>query len=198
MKTLIKVGTHVKNDIVIWGPQCDEFHARIFYTTGNWIIESLDSKYATIINEEELKSKRALDKYDVIKIGNNVIHWSDYLVEEGQELITKDFYTFHGRISRPNYRALIILFIGLLMAVYFIPGLFFGLNRRLPYDEKLRLIEYYAPYFHSIGFLVLSYSFIMVSIKRIRDTGYRLLFLLIPFYNLHILLSKNSNFRRKR
>ena len=62
------------------------------------------------------KISKQLNKKDKIRIGKQTIYWSNYLYEgENQELYLKDIFSYNGRISRPNFRALSLLAIGLII-----------------------------------------------------------------------------------
>lgn len=104
----------------------------------------------------------------------------------------RDILAFHGRINRSNYRALNILVIGMIILVYFSPGVLIGLQRRIEYARKIELIQLISPYIHMVGFTIVSLFFILISIKRIRDTGNGIWKLLIPFWNFKILYFDKS------
>jgi len=174
-------------------------YATIRYERGNWLIYPSNRNYPIKINGNSTVDSKALEKYDKICVANNTFHWSDYLIEENnQTLHKKDFLSVHGRINRANFRALSIMISGLIPVIYLAPGLvlIFRKRRRFPNPtEDTELILAITPYVHTVGFTLLAMLTILISIKRMRDTGYQQLNLLIPLWNLKLLLFSRSRQR---
>ncbi|MFK8102311.1 MAG: DUF805 domain-containing protein [Saprospiraceae bacterium] len=192
---VFKLGTAADNDIQLRATQAQKRQATIRYIKGEWLLENLAPELPIYLNEIVLKDPKALNKYDRIKLADQTIHWQDYFYEgETQELITKDFKSFHGRISRSNYRALSLLTIGLIICIFFVPGILgtlysYLLNRGAIRVEmtNIEVVQFISPYFYFLGYSLLGLLFVMISVKRIRDTGNPWWKLLLPFYNLKLL-----------
>ena len=191
------------------GPDCDiqvgqtkEHHviAEITYQRGYWVLKNLDQSKSIIVNDEFLSGTRNFDKYDNITIDNKTINWSNYLYEgDEQELNLKDLRTFDGRVSRSNYRALSLMFLGLAIAVIFLPGLLVALwesksrNRLQSATETIETMRAIGPFIHTVGFFLLASLLVLISIKRIRDVGKPIWTLIIPVYNLKVLFFDPSH-----
>ena len=113
---------------------------------------------------------------------------------KNQEIDLKDVFTYNGRISRSNFRALSLLAIGMMICVFFSPGLLgaIGKGRRGNPELMEKIIQNSAPIVHLIGFSIIGIAMILLAIKRIRDTGNPIWKLLIPIYNLKILYFDES------
>lgn len=189
------IGSSKKHDIIVKDEACKTEHAVVTYQKGSWILKNIDRKNETFINNILVTNDQELFKYDVIKIGEKKIHWSNYLNEElDQDLFAKDFISFHGRINRTNYRVLSLVVLGLSPIIYLSPGLLIFAERlRLISPElRLELFQIASPLIHTIGFSFLAFIVINLSIKRTRDTGEALWKLLMPIYYLKILFIKKS------
>lgn len=200
MKKQFKIGKHIENDIVIRAKDCLDFHAEINYEKGHWNLRNLVKSKAIIVNNGIIETTKRLNKSDTIKIGKQTIYWSNYLYEgDKQELYIRDIISYNGRISRSNFRALSLLSIGMVITVYFLPGLLIAarlyLNRRRFSEVEFDIgyaIQEIAPIIHTIGFMLMGIILVLLAIKRIRDTGHPIWKLLIPIYNLKILYFEPS------
>lgn len=200
MKERYKIGKGSENDILLHGKNCLNAHAEIKYERGNWILLNSEEANAIYVNNEKVNAPIKLLKYDKLRICNQTIYWSDYLYEgDKQELTKKDFMSFHGRISRSNFRELSLLTFGLTICIFFLPGLLVAvwkqLNRRRFMNENtdtIETIQQIAPTVYSIGFGLLGLIFLLLVIKRLRDTGNPTWKLIIPIYNLKLLYLNKS------
>lgn len=159
-------------------------------------LRNVENENETYVNNIRLTQAINLSKYDKIKIANKIIHWSNYFIEEiNQELTIKDFTTFHGRINKKNFRALMVLILGLIPVIYFLPALLFLKKSfiRLPNEQQVEILLYIKPYVHGVGYITLGIFSLLVSVKRMRDTGQGLWKLIVPFENLRKLFFANSN-----
>lgn len=119
--------------------------------------------------------------------------------ESDQDLYLEDFVTYKGRINRANFRALNLLILGVSICVYFLPGIIIAIweyfNRRkyrtIDFDT-IGAIQTIGPYVYGICYFILAMFLLLISIKRMRDTGNPLWKLLIPIYNLKILYFEES------
>ena len=124
MKNQFNIGKAEENDIVIQDRNCPDLHAQINHEKGNWILSNLVKEKPIFVNNNQVEKPINLDKNDKIKICEKTIYWSNYLYEgENQELYLKDIFSYNGRISRSNFRALSLLAIGMMICVFFSPGL---------------------------------------------------------------------------
>ncbi len=114
-------------------------------------------------------------------------------IEDEQDLYFEDFTTFKGRISRANFRALNLLVLGVAICIYFLPGF---ANQIIILEVELNLftksIKFLISPIHIVGYILLLIFYLLLSVKRMRDTGNPLWKLLIPFYNLKILFFEES------
>lgn len=202
MKTEYKIGNAPNNDIVIVDRRIPHLQATITYNKGKWIIENINRSNPLYINNVQINGKHVLHKTDKIRITNRTIYWANYLIEgDDQDLHLKDLCSINGRISRANYRTLSLLAIGMMSIIYFLPGLVIAIRygrkgSRATSDQIIGFIQDIAPIFHFSGYTLLGIVFIIISLKRIRDTGYSLWSILIPFYNLKLLFFGSSNPRK--
>ena len=196
MKNQYKIGKNKENEIIIEHESCPNLHAEINYEKGFWVLNNLAKDKVIFVNDEKIEGSKQLNKNDKIKIGNQTIYWSNYLYEgENQELDLMKIFTFNGRISRSNFRALSLLAIGMAICVFFSPGLLGSManGRRsgnLELVEKATQIS--MPIIHIIGFSIIVIAMLFLAIKRVRDTGNPIWKLFIPIYNLKILYFEQS------
>jgi uncharacterized membrane protein YhaH (DUF805 family) len=195
MKNQFNIGKAEENDIVIQDRNCPDLHAQINHEKGNWILSNLVKEKPIIINNNQVEKPINLDKNDKIKICEKTIYWSNYLYEgENQELYLKDIFSYNGRISRSNFRALSLLAIGMMICVFFSPGLLgaIGKGRRGNPELMEKITQNSAPIVYLIGFSIIGIAMILLAIKRIRDTGNPIWKLIIPIYNLKMLYFDES------
>lgn len=194
MKHQYRIGNSKENEIVIQDEECLSLHAEINYDKGNWFLSNLAKDIPVYLNGEKIESKKQLSKNDKIKIGKQIIYWSNYLYEgENQDLYLKDLFTYNGRISRSNFRALSLLAIGMIICVFFSPGLLGEIAGRRRSSEMVeRITQNLAPIVYIIGFSTIGIAMILLAIKRFRDTRNPFWKLLIPIYNLKILYFDES------
>lgn len=160
--------------------------ARVDYEQGVWVLHNLGIKPIQV-NKKTASEPIILNKYDKIKIGNRTLYWSDYLFEgDRQKLTRRDLTTIYGRISRSNYRALIILCIGIGIAIFFAPGLIVSSHRRRTRSHEIteEMVRSIAPEIYALGYSLLGLFILLISIKRLRDTGNSPWLILVPFVNI--------------
>jgi len=193
MKRKIQIGKGESCQIKLKGKNCPYVHAEILYEKGFWILKNLDESKPIFINTKQVKTSQKLNKYDRINICNQNIYWSNYLHEgDKQELIIKDFKIFNGRISRSNFRVLLLVAFGLSLGIFFMPAFLVSIwnyvdKRGNINSDSIQVMQDVGTYVFVIGYGLLSLFLILISIKRIRDTGEQPWKLLIPIYNLKLL-----------
>lgn len=200
MKRQFKIGKSLSNEIVIRDKSCPNLLAEINYEKGNWILKPLVNEKQIFVNNKKVESQILLNKNDKIRIGKQTIHWSNYLYEgDNQELYFSDIISYNGRISRSNFRALSLLSIGMIICVFFLPGLLVSIwryiNRRRFRNAEfdyINAIQEISPTVYTIGFSIIVIIVLLLAVKRIRDTGNPIWKLLIPIYNLKILYFDES------
>ena len=197
MKRAIKIKSYSPTQLRIISGDATSTYGIIRYERGLWLLEPINKEYSVKVNGNLILESTVLEKYDKFEIAQKIFHWSDYLIEKNNQTLHKlDFLSFHGRINRANFRALSIMILGLIPVIYLAPGLILLTRKRRRFPnptEDTELIQAIAPYVHTIGFTLLAMLAILISIKRMRDTGSKLLNLLIPIWNLKLLLFGKSN-----
>lgn len=194
MRIKFRIGRDKVNEIVLRDKDCPNLLAEINYEKGNWILINLVKDKSIFVNGNKIETPIRLNKNDKIKIGKQTIYWSNYLYEgENQELDLAEIFTFNGRISRSNFRALSLLAIGMMICVLFTPGLVGVIrSRRGSLEIAERITQNSMPIVYIIGFSIIGIAMLLLAIKRIRDTGNPIWKLLIPIYNLKILYFDES------
>lgn len=191
MNRKITIGKNVVNDIVLRCENYLGFHAEIYYDRGVWYLRNFDSRNPVYVGWIEVRQEILLYKDAIIRFGKQKIHWNDYLNEgETQEIRLKDLFTFHGRISRANYRALSLLAVGISICVFFLPGILEMLsysNTIIGLNGVLITRGFSIPLIYVIAYPMILFAIIILSIKRIRNTGNPIWKLFLPIYNLKLL-----------
>lgn len=190
MRKHYSIGSAGSNDIVT-GKETERLHAEIIYDKGNWMLRALHPAAIVYLNDTRISRPEILEKYDVIRIDKQRIFWQDYLYEgERQELHLRDLVSYHGRISRANFRTLSILFLGLAICVFFLPALVAAIlteDEIIPSDDLLHFTSEIASILYPICYALLLSLYSLICIKRMRDTRKPLVTLFIPFYNFSVL-----------
>jgi len=82
MKVLV-IGRSQNNDIVISDPYVSRTHAQlIIHDNGTASIVDLNSKTGTYVNGLKINSEHVLNNNDVVKIGNSILPWQNYLTQD--------------------------------------------------------------------------------------------------------------------
>jgi len=64
------IGRRQENDIVLLtDANCSGFHAKIYFTQGDWFVEDLNSTNGTTVNNRLVNGRAAIAVGDTIKIG---------------------------------------------------------------------------------------------------------------------------------
>lgn len=196
MITKYKIGKSKENEIIIKDKECPNLHAEINYDKGYWFLNNLIQDKTIYVNGEKVEGPKQLNRNDKIKIGKQTIYWSNYIYEgENQEIDLGEIFSYNGRLSRSNFRALSLLAIGAAICVLFSPGLLgAAANNSVDGDSELveNVTQSSMPIVYLIGFSIIGIAMLLLAIKRMRDTGNPIWKLWIPFYNLKILYFEYS------
>ena len=71
-KLVITIGRHSSNDLIIKEPGLSRYHARVVFEAGRFILEDLDSRNGTFINNEKT-NRTELHSGDNISFANTPI-----------------------------------------------------------------------------------------------------------------------------
>ena len=80
MRTIIKVGRNVGNDIVINDPNVSGFHCQLrMDESGNCYVQDLNSTNGTFVNGVRHSNEISLNQSDIVRIGNTTLPWQTYI-----------------------------------------------------------------------------------------------------------------------
>ena len=86
---LIKIGSDQLNDIHIGfekDPTVSRIHCEIFIDDqGNVFLTDKDSTNGTFVNGNKISEPKMLDELDVVLIGNSVVDWKGFIINETKE-----------------------------------------------------------------------------------------------------------------
>ncbi len=187
MKQRYFIGSKADNDIHLPSQYVDARHAVIFLQEGQWYIEDLGSKFGTFIGQARVNGPTPVPPNTLIKIGTEKLDWDEYLDPEADEtpINASNILSFKGEVGRKTYQAVFVLTVFSPAIVYFLLNIGIHVRRfQLP-------IEYAGPIW-TISMVVLGIVFLGLTVRRWRDTGKPFWALLLPFYNLYVLLFSKS------
>ena len=76
------IGRSSENDLVITGDlMVSRNHAILYFDEGSILIEDLNSANGTFVNGNRIDSIIKLDEYDILKVGNSLVHWNKLFKE---------------------------------------------------------------------------------------------------------------------
>lgn len=91
---LIKIGSDPSNDIhrdFENDPTVSRIHCEIFLDDeGNIFLKDNGSTNGTFVNGNKISESQMLDEFDVVRIGNTVVDWKGFIMNEGKELNQKE------------------------------------------------------------------------------------------------------------
>lgn len=193
MDDLITLGTDRTNSIILSDKKNAPFHCEIRSKGGSWILTNLAPNSPIKINGKKRQSPIILEKYDKIEIGKDVIRWANHLYEgEDQDLFFEDIFSYYGRISRANFRALTLFGIGVCIVILFLPGLISSTPKGQQTVERVENIQFIAPLIYLVGYSSVFLLFLILAVKRMRDTRNPIWKILIPIVNIKILYFDKS------
>ena len=71
------IGRSSENDIVIKDDlMVSRNHAILYFDEGSILIEDLNSANGTFVNGNLISTIIKLDEYDILKVGNSLVHWN--------------------------------------------------------------------------------------------------------------------------
>ena len=80
------IGRNVGSDIVINDPSVSRNHAELIVEGGSASIRDLGSSNGTFVNGTRIHSLHVLNGYDIIKVGNSLFPWKNYITSGNQIL----------------------------------------------------------------------------------------------------------------
>ncbi|MDR1347189.1 MAG: FHA domain-containing protein [Prevotellaceae bacterium] len=81
---VITIGRSSANDVKINDPYVGQHHCQVIEDNGNFRLIDLNSKNGTYVNGMKIKGEVMLYSTDIVKIGNTVLPWKNYLNQETQ------------------------------------------------------------------------------------------------------------------
>jgi pSer/pThr/pTyr-binding forkhead associated (FHA) protein len=76
------IGRSSENDLVVTGDlMVSRNHAILYFDEGSILIEDLNSANGTFVNGNRIDSIIKLDEYDILKVGNSLVHWNKLFEE---------------------------------------------------------------------------------------------------------------------
>lgn len=81
------IGRSSENEIIIKDDlMVSRNHAILYYDEGSILIEDLNSANGSFVNGNRIDSIIKLDEYDILKVGNSLVHWNKLFKEsDGDE-----------------------------------------------------------------------------------------------------------------
>jgi hypothetical protein len=168
----LTIGKNEACDIYVGGRYTEPVHARLRIESGTVSIEDHKTQFGTFVNGKWIQEQTELKPGDKVKIGTQLLDWESYT--EGVEVAEndpnpiyfKDLFTYHGQISKSNYR-FILLFTAVAPLV-----IFFGVPAVLLFLENRMGTSSYPDFLIELLWFILSVAvfwiFLMQSIKRYR------------------------------
>ena len=90
---IIKIGKDKSNDIhkdLINDPAVSRIHCEIFLDDkGNVFLTDKGSTNGTYVNGNKILEPQKLDDFDIIRVGNSVVDWKGFIMNEGKEIVYK-------------------------------------------------------------------------------------------------------------
>ena len=166
----LTIGKDESCDIYVGGRYTEPVHARLRVTSSIVSIEDHKTQFGTFVNGKRIQEQTELKPGDKMKIGTQLLDWEPYTEGVGvaendpNPIYFKDLFTYHGQISKSNYR-FILLFIAVAPLV-----IFFGVPAVLIFLERRMELSFYPDFLIELLWFILSvvvfWIFLMQSIKR--------------------------------
>ena len=135
---LIKIGRSIESDFVVENDSTiSRNHAEIFIDNENRVfITDLNSSNGTFVNGNRITDSTLLNELDILKLGNTIINWKEFLKEEKNvneevisnqenvlEFVNDEYSSTEERSNNFNYLYYTSPFILSLMYVFFKYGI---------------------------------------------------------------------------
>lgn len=85
----LKIGRSHENDIVIDDPSVSRQHASIWINDSEYSLQDNGSSNGTYINGKIIKGATRLNRHDILKVGNSLVPWMNYIGSHSEAEKTK-------------------------------------------------------------------------------------------------------------
>ena len=98
------IGRSSENDLVITGDlMVSRNHAILYFDEGSILIEDLNSANGTFVNGNRISTIIKLDEYDILKVGNSLVHWNKLFEESSSnEEVADEFSVVETSTDAPE------------------------------------------------------------------------------------------------
>ena len=98
------IGRSSENDLVITGDlMVSRNHAILYFDEGSILIEDLNSANGTFVNGNRISTIIKLDEYDILKVGNSLVHWNKLFEESSsKEEVADEFSVVETMTDAPE------------------------------------------------------------------------------------------------
>lgn len=98
------IGRSSENDLVITGDlMVSRNHAILYFDEGSILIEDLNSANGTFVNGNRISTIIKLDEYDILKVGNSLVHWNKLFEEpDSNEEVVDEFSVVETMTDAPE------------------------------------------------------------------------------------------------
>jgi pSer/pThr/pTyr-binding forkhead associated (FHA) protein len=98
------IGRSSENDLVITGDlMVSRNHAILYFDEGSVLIEDLNSANGTFVNGNRISTIIKLDEYDILKVGNSLVHWNKLFEEpDSNEEVADEFSVVETSTDAPE------------------------------------------------------------------------------------------------
>ena len=115
--SLITIGKDPSNDIKLDDISVSRFHMQLYIKDENTIIAiDLGSTNGTYINGNKITQPTQLNFLDILKVGNKLINWQQYIIEEEDSEIAQQINEAIATETKKNDISNII--IGILILIF--------------------------------------------------------------------------------
>lgn len=115
--SLITIGKDPSNDIKLDDISVSRFHMQLYIKDENTIIAiDLGSTNGTYINGNKITQPTQLNFLDILKVGNKLINWQQYIIEEEDSEIAQQINEAIASETKKNDISNII--IGILILIF--------------------------------------------------------------------------------
>jgi pSer/pThr/pTyr-binding forkhead associated (FHA) protein len=167
----ITIGSDEKNSYQILGKYVNPFHARIHLTDEHFLIEDLNSKFGTYVNNHRIAKMTPINQNDRISIGYHKIRLTDLFDDNKSKSVDwKDLIIAGRHIDKSSFSTLLLILLCYPIIVGFgVPTILTLINvliRRTNLKIELNTWEI-SPYFYWIFGLLGTYILAIVILNFI-------------------------------